>query len=121
MTSAKRHVEIFIGPIACSCAGGPSPAKQEKITRALALKWALQNEYKAEFDLRVFDLGNEYEYEEGYRMLRQRLEEVGERERAQGAAYALKDLTPAVAVDARLEWIGDAPIIEDFMRRLGRN
>jgi hypothetical protein len=37
MTPAKRQVEIFIGPVACSCAGGLSPARQETIAMAFAL------------------------------------------------------------------------------------
>jgi hypothetical protein len=113
-----KKVELFLGRIPCSCAGGLTPAKQEKVTRAIALKSALEREHKDGFDLHVFDLGNEAEFEEGLRLLTLRLENTDESDRAQGAAYALKDLTPSVAVDGRLEWIGEAPGIEEFKQRL---
>lgn len=38
----KRRVEIFIGLAARSCAGGLSPARQNKIARAFALKSDLE-------------------------------------------------------------------------------
>jgi len=81
VTDTRRRVEIFIGPIACSCAGGPSPARQEKLTRALALKNALEKDGR--FDVRAWRLGEDEEYEEGIRALR--------------------------TVDGKLEYLGDAP------------
>ena len=30
MNESVRRVEIFLGPVACSCSGMPSPAKLEK-------------------------------------------------------------------------------------------
>jgi len=35
MNESVRRVEIFLGPVACSCSGMPSPAKLEKIEKAL--------------------------------------------------------------------------------------
>ena len=114
---AKRKVEIFIGPIACSCAGGLTPAKQEKVTRALVLKSALERNHSDKYDVEYFDLGDDAAYDESLKLLRRRLEEAGEHERAAGAAYSIKDITPAIAVDGKLEWTGDAPEADEFLRR----
>ena len=114
MTPAKRHVEIFIGPIACSCAGGPSPAKQEKITRALALEGMLK-EMGDRFDVHTWRLGDDDDYEEGMAALRKYLREAGEEELADRLAFALNDATPSVALEGRLEYLGEVPTSERFL------
>ncbi len=116
MTPAKRHVEIFIGPIACSCAGGPSPARQEKITRAFALNSALEKD--DEFDVRAWMLGEDDDYEEGMRALRGYLERAGEEELASNLAFAVNSATPSVAIDGRLVYLGEAPTPEQLLARL---
>jgi len=114
MTPAKRHVEIFIGPIACSCAGGPSPAKQEKITRALALEGTLK-EMGDRFDVHTWRLGDDDDYEEGMAALRKYLREAGEEELADRLAFALNDATPSVALDRKLMWVRDCPTVEELL------
>ena len=114
MTSAKRHVEIFIGPIACSCAGGPSPAKQEKITRAFALEGALK-EMGDRFEVRMWRLGDDREYEEGLTALRRYLREAGEEELADRLAFVVNDATPSVALDGKLMWVRDCPTVEELL------
>ena len=59
-----------MGPIACSCAGGPTPARQEKFTHAFLLKRALEKEYADSFEVTVVNLGDEREYEEGITRLK---------------------------------------------------
>lgn len=113
MTLAKRHVEIFIGPIACSCAGGPSPARQEKITRAITLKSALEKD--DEFDVRAWMLGEDADYEEGMRTLRGYLERAGEEELAANLGFAVNSATPSVAVEGRLEYLAEVPTSERFL------
>ena len=113
MTHAKRNVEIFIGPIACSCAGGPSPARQEKITRAFALKSALVKDDG--FEMRTWMLGEDDDYDEGMRTLGKYLERAGEEELAANLAFAVNSATPSVAVDGRLEYRGEAPTLERFL------
>lgn len=116
MTDTRRRVEIFIGPIACSCAGGPSPARQEKLTRALALKNALEKDGR--FDVRAWRLGEDEEYEEGIRALRTYLEGAGEDELAENLGFSVNNATPSVAVDGKLEYLGDAPTTERFLAEL---
>ena len=114
MTTAKCHVEIFIGPIPCSCAGGPSPARQEKITRAFALKSALEKDDG--FDMRTWMLGEDGDYDEGLRTLRRYLDRAGEEELASNLAFTVNTATPSVAVDGQLRYLGDAPLPEEFFR-----
>jgi hypothetical protein len=107
-----KRVEIFIGPIACTCAGGPTPARQEKITRAFALKSALESDPTCE--VRVWMLGEDADYNEGMRALRRCLEEAGETELAENLAFSLNSATPSVAVDGRLICLADVPAPERF-------
>lgn len=116
MTTVKRRVEIFIGPIACSCAGGPSPARQEKISMAFVLKSALEKEEG--FDVRTWRLGGYDDYDEGIRTLRKYLERAGEKELAANLAFALNIATPSVVVEGRLEYLGEAPTPERFIARV---
>lgn len=109
-----RKVEIFIGPISCSCAGGPTPAKQEKITRAFTLDGALK-EMGDRFDVRTWRLGDDGDYEEGMAILRRYLSEAGEEELAGRLAYALGAATPSVAVNGKLAWIRDCPTVEQVV------
>jgi hypothetical protein len=113
MTPVKRHVEIFIGPIACSCAGGPSPAKQEKIARAFALKSALEKDEG--FDVRTWRLGEDDDYEEGMLTLRGYLERAGEEGLAANLGFAVNSATPSVAIEGRLEYLGEVPTPERFL------
>jgi len=110
----RRKVDIFIGPIACSCAGGPSPAKQEKITRAFALEGALK-EMGDRFEVRMWRLGDEREYEEGLAALRGYLRDAGEEELADRLAFAVNDATPSVALDGKLMWVRDCPTAEELL------
>lgn len=116
MVEQTRKVEIFIGYIACSCAGGPSPAKQEKITRAFALEGALK-EMGDRFEVRTWRLGDDDEYEEGTAALRTYLREAGEEELADRLAFALNDATPSVALDGKLMWIRDCPAVDEVVSK----
>ena len=109
----KRRVEIFIGPIACSCAGGPSPARQDKTARAFALEQALKG-MSDRFDVRTWRLGDDEDYEEGLTALRRYLREAGEVELADKLAFAVNDMTPSVALDGKLIRVGDCPIIDEI-------
>lgn len=113
MTDKKRCVEIFIGPIACSCAGGPSPAKQEKLTRAFTLKNALEKDGR--FDVRIWRLGEDKEYEKGLLTLMSYLKEAGEDELATNLAFSVNSATPSVVVDGKLKYLGEAPPAERFL------
>jgi|BarGraNGADG00312_2_1021985.scaffolds.fasta_scaffold56694_2 hypothetical protein len=114
MTPAKRHVEIFIGPIACSCAGGPSLAKQEKITRAFALEGALK-EMGDRFEVRTWRLGDDDDYEEGMAALRKYLRGAGEEELADKLAFVVNEATPSVALDGKLMWVRDCPTVDEIV------
>jgi len=112
----KLRVKIFLGPIACSCAGGPSPAAQEKLTKAFALKNTLEKDGR--FDVRTWRLGEDEEYEEGIGTLRMYLESAGEDELASNIGFSLNTATPSIAVEGRLEYLGDVPGAERFLARL---
>jgi len=109
----KRRVEIFIGPTACSCAGGPSPARQEKIAKAFALKSDLEGMVDR-CDVRTWRLGDDEDYEEGLVILGGYLREAGEGELADRLAFALNDATPSVALDGKLVWVRDCPTVDEL-------
>ncbi len=117
--SVKKKVEIFIGPIACTCAGGPTPAKQEAISRVFALKRALEKELVNDFELTLYNLQDSSSYEVGIRRLKELLERKGEKERAARAGFLINMLTPAIAVDGDIIAIGECPSLEDFSARFG--
>lgn len=113
MMPAKRHVEIFIGPISCSCAGGPGPAMQERITRAFALERGLKS-MGDRFEVRTWRLGDDDDYEQGIAALGSYLREAGEEELADRLAFAVNDATPAVALDGRLIMFRDCPTADEI-------
>jgi len=119
MTGARRRVEIFLGPMACSCSGMPSPAKLEKIDSALILKRSIEKDYGDAFQIKTWDLGDDSSYEEGLKLLERYLRDTGETDLAEGLAFAINDATPSVAVDGKLVWIRDCPVIDDFLDRFG--
>lgn len=108
-----------MGPIACSCTGGPTPARQEKLTRAFLLKRALEKEHADSLEVAVVNLGDEREYEEGITRLRRYIGETGEGQGEDGIAFSLDGVTPAVSVDGRLVSLGDCPPVGDFMEHVG--
>lgn len=110
---AKNKVEIFIGPTACSCAGGLSPAKQEKIARAFALESALRG-MSDRFEIRTWRLGGEEDYEVGLAALGRYLREASEVDLADRLAFTLNDATPSVALNGKLVWIRDCPTFDEL-------
>ncbi len=115
----KTKVEIFMGPTACSCAGGPTPPRQEKLTRAFLLKRALEKEHVDSFEVTVVNLGDAREYEEGITRLKRCIGEAGEGQGEDSIAFSLDSVTPAVSVDGRLVSFGDCPSIGEFMEYEG--
>ena len=118
MTDTRHRVEIFLGPLACSCAGMPSPAKLEKIDRSLRLISGLEENCGDVFSVKTWDLGTDEDYEEGIQVLGRYLREAENEELADHLAFAVKDATPSVAVDGKLIWVHDCPDMEDFMERI---
>ena len=119
MSAQRRLVEIFLGPMACSCSGMPSPAKLQKIDSALTLRRFLEKEQQDTFQVKTWDLGDESIYEEGLRLLRDYLRDGGEGDLADRLAFAINDATPSIAVDGKIAWIRDCPETADFMDRFG--
>jgi len=119
MSAQRRLVEIFLGPTACSCSGMPSPAKLEKVDRALELRRFIEKEQQDAFQVKAWDLGDESMYEEGPRLLNNYLRGSGKTDLADRLAFAINDATPSIAVDGKIAWIRDCPEIADFMDRFG--
>lgn len=113
----KKRVDIFIGPIACTCAGGPSPAKQEKITKAFTLKNALKKE-PVRFEVFTWNLGEDDKYGEGFELLRKYLLDSGKRELSENLAFSINNATPSVAVDGDIVNSNDIPTYNEFINAL---
>lgn len=110
----KKTVEIFIGPIACNCAGGPAPAVQEKITKAYALKGGLEK-MKDRFEVRVYRMDDDSDYDEASRLLTDYLKKTGEGDLMERPGFQIVSATPAVAVDETLVCFTDVPTLEGFL------
>lgn len=82
---------------------------------AFALKSALEKEEG--FDVRTWRLGEDDDYDEGMRKLRVYLEKAGEEELAANLAFAVNSAKPSVAVEGRLEYLGEAPSPERLLAR----
>lgn len=119
MAEPARKVEIFLGPIACSCSGMPSPAKMEKIDRTLNLRRAIEEDCGDVLQVKTWDLGEDADYEAGLKLLGKYLRDAGEDELADRLAFSVNEATPSVAVDGRLGWIRDCPRIEELLRDNG--
>ena len=113
----KKRAEIFLGPMACSCSGMPSPAKLQKIDIALNLRRSIEKDYGDAFQVKTWDLGDDSCYEKGLKLLGDYLRAAGEAELADRLAFAVNDATPSVAVDGKLVWIRDCPDMCDFLER----
>ncbi len=112
---SRTRVELFLGPIAATCAGGPTPAKQEKITKAFALRTELETRHPDRFEVITWDLGRDEDYEKGLKRLGRYLLEAGEDDAAEAVAFAVNVATPAVAVHSELVWIGDCPTVDELI------
>jgi hypothetical protein len=114
-----RKIEIFLGPMACSCSGVFLLRDQEKHSRAEMLIAALR-ERQDEVVLRVFDPSEDGAYAEYMKKFRSYLRQAGEGELADRIAFSLKQITPAIAVDGKLECIGSVPPADEFLDRLSQ-
>lgn len=114
-----RKVEIFLGPMACSCSGVFSLRDQEKHSQAEMLIAALR-ERPSEVELLVFDPSEDSAYAEYIKKLKGYLRQAGEDALADRIAFSLKQVTPAVSVDGRLEFMGTVPPTAEFLDRLSK-
>ena len=99
MDEQTRKVEIFLGPMACTCSGMPSPAKLEKIDRAINLRRSIEKDHGDAFQIKTWDLGDDSSYEEGLKLLGRYLRDAGDTDLADRLAFAVNDATPSVAVE----------------------
>jgi len=114
-----KRVEVFLGPVACSCSGVFSLRDQEKHSRAEMLITALRDR-PDDIELRVYDPSEDNAYAEYMKKLKGYLRQVGEEEFADRIAFSLKQVTPAIAVDGILECYGSVPEIKGFLSGLTR-
>ena len=112
------EVEIFLGPMACSCSGVFSLRDQERHSRAEMLIAALGQQPQVK--LRVYDPSEDGAYAEYMKKLRGYLRQAGEDEIADRIAFSLKQVTPAIAVDGKLEYLGSVPEAAELVEHLAK-
>lgn len=112
-----KKVEVFLGPVACSCSGVFSLRDQEKHSRAEMLIAALRDRPDV-IELRVYDPSEDNAYAEYMKKLKGYLRQAGEDELADRIAFSLKQITPAIAVNGILECYGSVPCTGEFLDRL---
>jgi len=107
-----QRVDIFFGSFLCSCAGGVSQAKQEKITKAFSLARELKKNNN--FEVHTWRLGDKGDYEKGISLLKDYLINSGEEDLAKDLTFSLNSVTPAVALNGRVIGLGDVPEEKDL-------
>jgi len=112
-----KRVEVFLGPVTCSCSGVFSLRDQEKHSQAEMLIAAIRD-HPDDIELLVYDPSEDNAYAEYVKKLKGYLRQAGEDELADRIAFSLKQVTPAIAVDGMLYCYGSVPEREDFLRRL---
>jgi hypothetical protein len=113
-----RQVEFFVRSMGCACSGlSLSMREQEKITRAELLMQRLKD-YPEEVETRVYHLLDDSEGTEGLTRLAGYLRRAGEEDFADRIAFSIKYVTPSIAVDGELKYMGDAPDVDDFLAEL---
>ncbi|MEW6553940.1 MAG: hypothetical protein AB1384_06610 [Actinomycetota bacterium] len=112
-----RKAEVFLGPVACLCSGVFDLRDQEKHSLAEMLIAALR-ERADQVELRVFNPSEDSAYAEYVRKLRGYLRQAGEDDLADRIAFSLEQITPAIAVDGRLDCFGTVPPVDEFLERV---
>ena len=107
---------MFLGPISCSCSGVFSLRDQERHSRAEMLIAALKD-HPGEVDLHVYDPSEDSAYAAYMQKLKGYLRQAGEEELADRAAFSLRQITPAVALDGKLEYFGTVPEAAEILGR----
>ncbi len=79
---------------------------------------AALRQHPEEVELRVFDPSEDGAYAEYMKKLGGYLRPAGEDELADRIAFSLKQITPAVAVDGRLECTGNVPAAAELLDRV---
>ncbi len=118
MHDARKIVEIFPGPVACDCSGIGTPRDQEKQSRLSRIINLLETEYADRVELVHRNIFDDAQYAESLRILARYLREKGDEDLADRVAFSVRQVTPAIAVDGELLYVGNAPELPDFLAEL---
>jgi hypothetical protein len=115
----RKKVEIFLKPPACACTGAiTSLAEQEKYSRAELLLDILED-HPDKVETQAYYLVDGSSYGEVLKLLASYLRDAGEEEFADRVAFSIKYVTPSIAIDGKLKYIGEAPDIDKFLDEIG--
>ncbi len=111
-------IEVWPGPVAVDCSGVGTPRDQEKQSRLSQLVHILQTEYPDRVELVIRDIFDDAHYSESLYVLRRYLRQRGDEDLADRVAFSVRQVTPAIAVDGELRYVGNAPAPGDFFAEL---
>lgn len=114
-----KKVEVFPGPVACDCSGIGTPREQEKQSRLSRIITALEMDYAGSVKLVQRSIFDDTQYAESLRILAGYLRAKGEDDLADRVAFSVRQVTPAIAVDGELLYVGNAPELPAFLEQLG--
>lgn len=114
-----KKVEVFPGPVACDCSGIGTPRDQEKQSRLSRIITALEMDYAGSVKLVQRNIFDDTQYAESLRILAGYLRAKGEDDLADRVAFSVRQVTPAIAVDGELLYVGNAPELSAFLEQLG--
>lgn len=113
-----KTIEIFPGPVACDCSGIGTPRDQEKQSRLSRIIQALETDYAGRVKLVQHNIFDDAQYAEALMLLGGYLRAKGEDDLADRVAFSVRQVTPAIAVDGELLYVGNAPELHDFLAEL---
>jgi len=110
-----KRVEVWPGPVAHDCSGIGTPRDQEKQSRLSRIMRVLENDYARSVQLVPYNIFDDAQYAEALQVLGRYLRKRGEEELADRVAFSVRQVTPAIAVDGELLYVGNAPELADFL------
>ena len=114
-----KTVEVFPGPVACDCSGIGTPRDQEKQSRLSRIIQVLESDYASKVEVIQHDIFDDAQYAEALQLLARYLRQRGEDDLADRVAFSVRRVTPAIAVNGELVYVGNAPELPEFLDELG--
>ncbi len=111
-------VEVWPSPVAVDCSGIGTPRDQEKQSRLSRIMHILATEYPDRVELVTRNIFDDAQYAESLQVLARYLRQRGDEDLADRVAFSVRQVTPAIAVDGELRYVGNAPAPGDFLEEL---
>ncbi len=114
-----KRIEVWPGPIAFDCSGIGTPRDQEKQSRLSRIIHVLETDHAGRVELVQRNIFDDTQYAEALQILARYLRRRGEDDLADRVSFSVRQVTPTIAVDGELRYVGNAPELAEFLAELG--